>query len=104
MTPVERNVDVVTTDVKLTVPEAARRLGLAGGEVYQLVFLGELPGAPEKNGAVYIPEDAVTYSANHCERLLTAGAEAIDGEVVIKGQYMMTSQSFHHREAGPVDK
>lgn len=54
------NVDVVTTDVKLTVPEAARRLRLPGGKVYRLVFQGELPGTPEEDGAVYIPEDAVT--------------------------------------------
>lgn len=59
------NVDVVPTDVKLTVPEVARRLQIPGGEVYRLVFQGELPGSPEEDGAVYIPEDAVTDYAAH---------------------------------------
>lgn len=53
------SVENVATDAKLTVPEAARRLGIPGGEVYRLVFRGELLGVPERDGAVYISEDAV---------------------------------------------
>lgn len=45
---------VASTDVHLTVPEAARRLGLPGGEVYRLVFSGALSGGPTSNGAVYV--------------------------------------------------
>lgn len=45
---------VTSTDVDLTVPEAARRLGLPGGEVYRLVFSGALSGGPASNGAVYV--------------------------------------------------
>jgi len=47
---------------RLTVPEVARRLGMAGPEVYQLVFSGELDGAPESDGAVYVTSEALaTY-------------------------------------------
>lgn len=61
-----RIVGDVATDARLTVPEAARRLGLPGGDVYRLVFTGALVGAPDEDGAVYILVDAVDrYVAEH---------------------------------------
>jgi hypothetical protein len=42
------------TDARITVPEAARRLGLPGGDVYRLLFRGELDGGPAEDGAVYV--------------------------------------------------
>jgi hypothetical protein len=48
-------VDSMTpTDAQVPVPEAARRLGLPGDEVYRLIFRGELLGGPGKGGAVYV--------------------------------------------------
>ncbi len=44
----------------LTVPEAARRLGLEGQEVYHLIFEGELDGGPGRDGGVHVPEAAIT--------------------------------------------
>jgi excisionase family DNA binding protein len=50
---------MATTDVKLTVPEAARRLGVDGGDVYRLIFRGTLPGRPGPDGAVYVTAQTV---------------------------------------------
>jgi len=36
-----------SADAKLTIPQAARRLGMDGGDVYRLVFRGLLPASPE---------------------------------------------------------
>jgi hypothetical protein len=48
-------VDSMTSaDAQITVPEAARRLGLPGGEVYRLIFRGELRGGPREDGALYV--------------------------------------------------
>ncbi|HUY23991.1 MAG TPA: helix-turn-helix domain-containing protein [Candidatus Saccharimonadales bacterium] len=44
---------------RLTVPEVARRLGMPGPEVYQLIFSGELDGAPQPDGAVYVTAEAL---------------------------------------------
>ena len=48
-----------STDVKLTVPEAARRLGMDGGGVYRLIFRGLLPASPGSDGAIYVNATAV---------------------------------------------
>ncbi len=48
---------VETMDVdeaRMTAPEAARRLQIAGAEVYRLLFSGELDGGPVEDGAVYL--------------------------------------------------
>lgn len=50
---------MTTTEAGLTVPEAARRLGLPGGEVYRLLFAGALEGGPAADGAVYISATSV---------------------------------------------
>lgn len=44
---------------RLTVPQAARRLGLPGEEVYRLVFDGHLEGGPGRDGAVYVSATSV---------------------------------------------
>lgn len=61
------NLDFVTdTDAKLTVPEAARRLGLAGGDVYRLIFDRALSGGPSHDGAVYVSAASVdAYLTKH---------------------------------------
>lgn len=54
------------TDARITVPEAARRLGLPGDEVYRLIFRGDLLGGPHKDGAVYVSVASLqTYLAAH---------------------------------------
>jgi hypothetical protein len=45
---------VTGTDHRLTVPEVARRLGVPGMQVYQLIFQGHLDGRPAADGAVYV--------------------------------------------------
>lgn len=40
-------------------PEVARRLGIAGADVYRLLFAGELDGGPGADGLVYISEASV---------------------------------------------
>ena len=50
--------ETVTTE-RLTVPQVARRLNLPGPEVYRLIFDGQLDGAPEDDGAVYVTDEAV---------------------------------------------
>jgi hypothetical protein len=47
------------TVTHITVPEAARRLGLPGDDVYRLIFRGVLVGGPGKDGAVYVPAAAL---------------------------------------------
>lgn len=37
-------------------PEAARRLGIDGADVYRLLFAGELEGGPARDGLVYFDE------------------------------------------------
>ena len=43
----------------LRVPEVARRLGLPGAEVYDLIDRGELAAGKADDGLVYVTEDAV---------------------------------------------
>ena len=59
--------DFVThTDAQITVPEAARRLGLPGEQVYRMIFHGDLIGGPHEDGAVYVSVVSVEeYAANH---------------------------------------
>lgn len=45
---------------RLRSPEVARRLGLSGAEVYQLIFSGQLDGRPDREGIVYVTETSVT--------------------------------------------
>ncbi len=40
-------------------PEAARRLGIDGADVYRMLFLGELQGGPSKDGMVYFEEASI---------------------------------------------
>lgn len=50
---------VTYTEAELTIPEAARRLGIPGDEVYRLIFRGELTGGPHEDGAVYVSGSSV---------------------------------------------
>lgn len=50
---------MASTDVELTVPEVARRLGMDGGDVYRLIFQGVLVGGPSRDGAVYVTRASV---------------------------------------------
>lgn len=47
------------TEARLRSPEVARRLGISGEDVYQLVFSGELDGRPDADGIVYVSESSV---------------------------------------------
>jgi len=54
------NVDAMANaDGSVTVPEAARRLGVPGGDVYRLLFDGVLNGGPSNDGAVYITVESI---------------------------------------------
>lgn len=56
---------MTSTDVKLTVPEVARRLEMDGGDVYRLIFQGGLSAKPGSDGAVYVDVHSVDeYRAN----------------------------------------
>ena len=47
-------------------PEAARRLGIDGADVYRLLFAGELDGGPGEDGLVYVSEASViAYLERH---------------------------------------
>lgn len=50
---------MASTDVKLTVPEVALRLGVDGGDVYRLIFRGVLSARPGPDGAVYVDARSV---------------------------------------------
>lgn len=57
---------VTDTDARITVPEAARRLGLPGDAVYRLIFGGVLVGGPNNDGAVYVSVTSLhEYLAEH---------------------------------------
>ena len=47
------------TDEALRVPEVARRLGIDGTEVYDLIFRGELDARKGADGMVYVRESAL---------------------------------------------
>jgi predicted DNA-binding transcriptional regulator AlpA len=49
----------MTNEPLLRVPEAARRLGLDGVVVYDLIARGDLFAGKGKDGLVYVPESAV---------------------------------------------
>jgi len=50
----------------LRVPEIARRLGIEGAAVYELIAQGELAGGKGRNGMVYVPADSVRlYERRH---------------------------------------
>lgn len=54
------------TDAKLRSPEAAKRLGISGRDVYRLIFAGELDGRPDADGIVFINEASVdAYLERH---------------------------------------
>ena len=40
-------------------PEAAKRLGVRGRDVYALLFAGELDGGPGRDGMVYFDEKSI---------------------------------------------
>jgi len=47
-------------------PEAAKRLGLRGRDVYMLLFAGELDGGPGRDGMVYFDETSLeAYLERH---------------------------------------
>lgn len=48
-----------TTDARIRAPEAAKRLGIRGRDVYRLIFAGELDGGPDEDGIVYVTEVSV---------------------------------------------
>jgi predicted DNA-binding transcriptional regulator AlpA len=53
-------------EVLLRVPEAARRLGLDGVVVYDLIARRELFAGKGKDGLVYVPESAIEdYKRRH---------------------------------------
>lgn len=59
-------VAVTDIDARITVPEAARRLGLPGDDVYRLIFRGVLVGGPNNDGAVYVSVASLDeYLAKH---------------------------------------
>ena len=54
------------TDEALRVPEVARRLGIDGTEVYDLIASGELTAGKGKDGLVYVRASAVQeYARRH---------------------------------------
>jgi hypothetical protein len=47
-------------------PEAARRLGIDGVDVYRMLFAGQLDGGPGKDGVVYFDEASIdAYLERH---------------------------------------
>ena len=54
------------TDQALRVPEVARRLGLDGPGVYELIAAGELEAGKGEDGLVYVRESALEeYRRRH---------------------------------------
>ncbi len=54
------------TDEALRVPEVARRLGIDGTMVYDLIFRGELAAGKGRDGLVYVRESAIAdYERHH---------------------------------------
>ncbi len=47
-------------------PEAARRLGIDGADVYRMLFVGKLDGGPGRDGMVYFSEASIdAYLERH---------------------------------------
>ncbi len=55
---------MTVADTWLRAPEVARRLGVLGAEVYELIFVGELDGQPDRNGIVHVTEASVRSYLN----------------------------------------
>lgn len=54
------------TEGGLRSPEAAKRLGIRGRDVYQLLFAGELDGGPGRDGMVNFDEASIdSYLKRH---------------------------------------
>jgi len=54
------------TDQLFRIPEVARRLGIDGTEVYELIFQGELKAGKGQDGLVYVRESALAeYMRSH---------------------------------------
>ena len=54
------------TDEAVRIPEVARRLGIDGTEVYDLIANGELSAGKGKDGLVYVRESAIEdYTRTH---------------------------------------
>ena len=54
------------TEELVTTPEAGRRLGITGREVYDLIFAGELDGKPDDTGQVKIATSEIErYRLSH---------------------------------------
>jgi len=50
----------------VTTPEAGRRLGITGREIYDLIFAGELDGKPDSTGQVKIAASEIErYRLSH---------------------------------------
>ncbi len=57
------------TDQPLRVPEVARRLGLEGPVVYDLIATGELTAGKGEDGLVYVRKSALEdYQRRHAAR------------------------------------
>jgi hypothetical protein len=55
-------------DEMVTTPEAGRRLGISGRQVYDLIFTGELDGKPDRTGQVKIAASEVErYRLAHAD-------------------------------------
>lgn len=53
-------------DDMLRTPEVGRRLGITAGEVYDLIFAGDLDGKPNEEGVVVIAASEVErYRLTH---------------------------------------
>jgi len=56
------------TDEMLRTPEAGHRLGISTGEVYDLIFSGQLDGKPNAEGLVVIAVSEIErYRLSHAE-------------------------------------
>lgn len=47
------------TEEHVSVPKAARMLGMNGGELYRMIFRGELEAMPTREHGVLVPVEAV---------------------------------------------
>jgi hypothetical protein len=61
----------MSLSTRLTIPDVARRLGVPGLDVYQLIFSGQLEGGPASDGAVYVTDEAMADYERHLEQLST---------------------------------
>ncbi len=67
------------TDGGLRSPDAARRLGIRGRDVYRMLFDGELDGGPGRDGMVYFDEASIdAYLDRHGYGVIAAASTARD--------------------------